>query len=277
MNLKVSLRAVRATVCAGLVLASAGVVTTVRAHGQSSSSQQSTAAPGTKPMAAPGTVAAHGTALEALAPNQIFKYDNKWDIYGGLTYANGQAGQNLPKHYNMGGGEVMGTYWLGPLWKVPSQRLGLALDYRIGAGTSPVLPQAAQFGLNRILVYQNILSGGAQYRLLRNRYVGIDLHALAGATHGTFDSAITGYPTTVPATPTTPGGPSAQIPTNDFVGVYNNHTSGWGAAGGSIDFNYTPKIAVRLQPDITFEHFGTETREFFGISMGFVYHMGKRQ
>jgi len=32
---------------------------------------------------------------------------------------------------------------------------------------------------------------------------------------------------------------------------------------------------VRLQPDLIFEHFGTETREYFSISAGLVYRIGK--
>jgi len=216
--------------------------------------------------AAPGTVAVNGVNINALPENAITKYDNRYDIYGGLLFMNGQAGQNLAKRYDMGGAELMGTYWLGSHFGIPDNRLGIAADYRIGAGTSPVFPAAAQFGLNRILIYQNILSGGVQYRGPKNRYVAINFHALAGASHGTFDTAITGYPKST----------TTQQPTTSLVGVYNNNTTPWGAAGGSIDFNYSPKVAVRLSPDMTFEHFGTETREFFSISMGLVYRLGKR-
>jgi hypothetical protein len=53
--------------------------------------------------------------------------------------------------------------------------------------------------------------------------------------------------------------------------MYCNHVAPWAAAGGSIDFNQGPKFAIRLAPDLTFEHFGTETREFFGISLGLLY------
>ena len=41
-------------------------------------------------------------------------YDNKYEVYGGLNYMNFQAGQNLPKRMNLGGGEFLGTYWLKP-------------------------------------------------------------------------------------------------------------------------------------------------------------------
>ena len=267
MNQTAFPKVLRGSLAAALVLATASLLsyTTMQAQTPATNSQ-TTAAPGTAPMtAAPGTVAVNGVNINALPQNAVTKYDNRYEVYGGLLFMNGQAGQNLAKRYNMGGAEVMGTYWLGSHFGIPDNRLGIAADYRIGAGTSPVFPAGAQFGLNRILIYQNILSGGVQYRSIKNRYMAIDFHALAGASHGTFDTAITGYPKN-----------TSQQPTTSLVGVYNDSTTPWGAAGGSIDFNYSPKVAVRLEPDMTFEHFGTETREFFSISMGLVYRLGHR-
>jgi hypothetical protein len=255
-------RVLRGIPAATLVLAVAGVFSTGAMQSQTPTSGSQ--AP-TTTTAAPGTVAVSGTGVAALQQNAITKYDNRYEVYGGLLFMNGQAGQNLAKRYDMGGGEVMGTYWLGSHFGIPNNRLGIAADYRLGAGTSPVLPQAAEFGLNRILIYQNILSGGVQYRSIKNRYAAIDFHALAGASHGTFDTAITGYPKN-----------TSQQPNTAFVGVYNNSTTPWGAVGGSIDFNYSPRVAVRLAPDLTFEHFGTETREFVSVTMGLVYRLGKR-
>ncbi|MGI4828611.1 MAG: hypothetical protein ACRYFU_10550 [Janthinobacterium lividum] len=237
--------------------ASAMMLATLAGHGQSSSSSQTgtTAAPGTAPIQS-------RTVATQITPQRVATYDEKYEIYGGLSFMNGQAGQNLPKRYNMGGGEVMATYWLpGHL----GSHLGIAGDYRLEAGTTPIYPVSVNYGLNRVLVYQNILSGGVNYRGPKNRYAAIDFHALVGATHGTFDSAITGYPNR-PTTLTT-----------SYVGLYSNGTSPWGAAGGSIDFNYSPKVAIRLSPDIIFEHFGTETREFASVSGGVVYRIGKRK
>jgi hypothetical protein len=206
------------------------------------------AAPGTAPMATQAQV-------RNLNPNTTPSYANKYEVFGGLSFMNGQAGQDLPKRYNMGGGEVMGTYWLGP-------KLGVAADYRLEAGTTPLTPNP--YNLNRVLVYQNVLSGGVQYRGPKNRYVAVDYHALFGATHGTFDSAITGYP----ASPTPP--------TTEAVGLYSNRTSFWAGLGGSIDFNQGPKWAIRISPDLIMEHFGTELREFVSVGGGVVYRFGKR-
>jgi hypothetical protein len=228
------------------------------ADSQSSSSQ-------TQATAAPGTVAVSKATAAALTAYTGPKYDNRWEIYGGVNFMNGQAGQNTPVRYNMGGGEAMGTYWL-------TSKLGVAADYRFGAGTTPVISPF----YNRVVIIQNIFSGGVQYRGPKNRYAAIDFHALAGGTDGDFNYAVNHYPG---------GSPVSACPAQQGIdgygnkgnlGLYCNHIAPYGAVGGSIDFNESGKLAIRLQPDLTFEHFGTELREYFAISMGVVYRMGHR-
>ncbi len=233
-----------------LIVASLPLMT-LAAPAQTSSSSQTggTAAPGSAPIRNP-------VAIQRINPTRVTQYDDKFEIYGGLSLMNGQAGQNLPKRYNLGGGELMGTYWLG-------SHLGIAADYRFEAGTTDLIP-TPPLANTRALVFQNILSGGVNYRGPKNRYAAIDYHALVGATHGKFDHSIRNDANLDPNT------------SPEAFGLYNNSTSPWGAIGGSVDFNIAPKYAVRLSPDLIFEHFGTETREFFSISGGVVYRFGKR-
>lgn len=244
-------------------------VTSVSALAQSSSSQ----APA---VAAPGTVAiTPQNALALAAPYTGPKYTNRWEIYGGLNFMNGQAGQNTPVRYNMGGGEVMGTYWLGDRHSGPLSKLGVIADYRFGAGTTPVISPY----YSRVLVMQSIQTGGITYQGPKNRYASINYHVLGGGTYGIFNYAVNHYPT---STTNPEGSPVSSCPTNEKPGqngtlaLYCNHMAPYGAVGGSIDFNQSPKLAIRLQPDLTIEHFGTETREFFAISLGAVYRFGKK-
>lgn len=213
-----------------------------------------TAAPGTKPI--------NPTAARQITPVNAPHYNDRWELYGGLSFMNGQAGQALPKRYNMGGGEVMGTYWL-------TDHLGVAGDYRLELGTTPVLSPF----YNRVLVYQNIGSGGVQWRGPKGRYAAIDYHALAGITSGTFDNAVKNYPGGSPVSACAPDQKPGQI---GNLGLYCNHSSFLSALGGSVDFNYTPRVAIRLQPDLILEHFGTELREFVSVSGGVVYRFGRR-
>jgi len=249
--------------CCAQTPAPAQTPTPAQPQTSTSQSTQGTAAPGTAPLAL--------TTPIYTGP----KYTNRFEIYGGLLYMNGQAGQVLNQHYNMGGGEGMFTYWLGTPHSSSflKRHIGLDADYRFGAGTTPVNPTGAAYGLNRVLVMQHIASGGIQYRWLKNRYVALDLHGLAGVTYGIFDHATNNLPSHLVA-----ACPNQQQPGQQAnLGLYCNGSSPYGAAGGSIDFNESGKLAIRLSPDITFEHFGTETREFFAISLGAMYRFGKNQ
>jgi hypothetical protein len=238
----------------------------------------SSSAPQTAPaMAAPGTVAISKANAAALAVYTGPKYDNRWEVYGGLNLMNGQAGQNLQHRYNMGGVEVMGTYWLAPsMSSTWLKHVGVAADYHFGAGTTPVLSPY----YNRVVVMQSIIAGGLEYRGPKNRYAALDLHAFGGGSTGIFDYAVNHFPK---STLYPNGSPVSSCPTNTQpgqsgnLGLYCNHTAPWGMAGASIDFNESAKIAIRLQPDITFEQFGTETREFFSISLGALYRFGTKK
>ena len=214
------------------------------ANAQASSSSQAAPAPTTPPADTPQQRTTLTTGkLAAAAP---VTYDNRYELYGGINLQNFQAGQNLPKRMNFGGVEVQGTYWL-------TGRLGLAADLRGEAGTTPVNPNPYTV---RPLVVMYIGMGGVQYRGYRSQRFAIDYHGFAGAAHGDFTE-----------TPLPPG---------ETVGLYTNRTAPMFAVGGSLDFNRSKNLALRLSPDLIFEHFGTETREFFSISGGVVYRLGKR-
>lgn len=172
-------------------------------------------------------------------------YDNKYEIYGGINFMNFQGGQALPTRMNMGGAEVLMTYWLTPKW-------GLGGEWRGEWGTTPVTPNIVFNG--RALASLNGGLLGAQYRGPKNQYAALNYHAYFGAMYGKFDYT---------ADPTT-------------LGLYTNRTKPVAALGVSIDVNHSKNIAFRLSPDLMLEHFGTETRQFFAISGGVVYRFGKR-
>jgi len=181
-----------------------------------------------------------------IGPAAPVTYDNHYEVYGGINFMNFQAGQNLPKRMNMAGAELSLTDWLRP-------RRGVNADYRGEAGTTPVFPSPGSFNPSRQLVYMNMGLLGVTYRGPKNHYAAVDYHALVGAADGVFN------------------GPS----TYD-VGLYTNRTKPIGAFGGSLDYNRSKNIAIRLSPDLIIEHFGTEYREFFAISGGIIYRFGQR-
>jgi hypothetical protein len=194
-------------------------------------------------------------AQTKLGPAAPVTYDNRYEVYGGLNYMNFKAGENLPKRMNLGGAEFLGTYWLTPKW-------GLGAEYRGGAGTTQVFPNADIYGIHRPLVYMNMALFGAQYRGPKNQYAAINFHGYGGVSRGVFDAGTQGAG---------PGNQFSATQNATLVGLYTNHTAPIFALGGSIDFNRSKNWAIRLSPDLILEHFGNETREFFAISGGVVY------
>lgn len=196
-------------------------------------------------------ITATATAQKKFGPNAYASYDNRYEVYGGINFMNFQGGQTLPKRMNLGGLEAQGTLWL-------TGKLGVSADYRVDAGTTPVKPNP--FVNNRPLVYLNTIMGGVQYRGPKNHYAAINYHGYFGVSHGTFTYSTKNVPPTA----------------YDLIGLYTNRTKPIAALGASIDFNRSKNLAVRVQPDLILEHFGTETREFFSISGGVIYRFGRR-
>jgi hypothetical protein len=239
------------------------------ALGQTPSGSSSSSQTSKPPVAAPGTVAVTAATAAALAPYAGPTYDNRWEIYGGLLFMNDQAGQSQPgRRFNMGGAEVMATYWLSNGKGGPWSKFGIAADGRFGAGTTPVLSGY----YNRVVVMEAPFMGGVQYRGPKNRYAAVDFHVLGGGAYGDFDYAVNHYPG---GSRVSACAAQQQVGQTGNLGLYCNHIAPYGTVGGSIDFNESARLAIRLQPDMIFERFGTETREFFAISGGVVYRMGK--
>ena len=194
-------------------------------------------------------------AQTKIGPAAPVTYDNRYELYGGLNYMNFKAGENLPKRMNLGGAEISGTYWLTP-------RLGITADYRGGAGTTQVFPNAGIYGIHRPLVYMNMGLGGVQWSGPRNQHAAINYHAYGGIANGVFDAGTQGAG---------PGNVFSATQNAQLVGLYSNHSAALIAVGGSLDFNRSKNWAIRLSPDLILEHFGNEEREFFAISGGVVY------
>ncbi len=183
-------------------------------------------------------------------------YNNRYEAYGALSFMSFQAGQTLPHLMSLGGAELQGTYWVTP-------RIGVVLDGRSGAGTTPVLSPY----YNRVVVYHETGLAGVNYRWLQNQLAALGVQAMVGATHGVFSYAPDHYPG---------GSPVGYCKGPNNLGLYCNVTKGSAAAGISIDINRSAHWAVRLAPEVLFTHFGTTTDSYFYLSGGVVYRIGHR-
>src|SRR4051812_19905793 len=145
-----SRRVIMGAVAAAVLAVSAGGAAAQTA--QSTQVPRSTQVPSDAPLPTP--------KKSKIGPAAPVTYDNKWEIYGGINFMNFMAGQNLTKRMNMGGGEVLGTYWITP-------KLGLGAQWRGEWGTTPVLPNIVFNG--RALASLNGALFGAQYRGPKNQ------------------------------------------------------------------------------------------------------------
>lgn len=193
-------------------------------------------------------VGASAGAQSKIGPAAPVTYKNRYEVYGGINLMTFKAGQDLPQRMNMGGAEVLGTYWL-------TDHIGLGAEYRGEAGTTAVLPNPFT---TRPLVYMHMGLAGAQYRGPKNQHAALNYHAYGGVAHGVFSNSIGNIP-----------------PQYNNVGLYTDRTKPVVALGASVDFNRSKRLAIRLSPDLVLEHFGTGLRPSFAISAGVVYRFGK--
>jgi hypothetical protein len=175
-------------------------------------------------------------------------YDRPWDVYAGATYTNFLAGPALIQRSNLGGWEAAGSYWRDWHW-------GLMADSRMYIGTSGVYPNP--YGLTGPRIMQYYFMAGPEYRAFRYSHASATFHALFGQAYGIFDAAnLHGVD------PTT-------------IGLFATQWTFAGAFGGTFDYNYTPRIAFRIQPEILMTHYGGTAQQNFGFSIGPLFRLGK--
>lgn len=192
-------------------------------------------------------------ATSKIGPQAPVTYDNRYEIYIALTYSDYVAGQHLAKRMNFGGGQALFTYWL-------NNHVGLGIEYRGQAGTTPVFASADLYKISRPLVYMNMGLVGAEYRGPKNQYVAVNYHGYIGVSHGTFSDT------------RKPNEPFFY----EYTGLYKDSTKPIGYIGGDLDYNINKKVAIRLSPDLVLYTYGGGTHPFFGVSLGGIYRFGKQ-
>ncbi len=194
-------------------------------------------------------------------------YNHRWDIYGGLAYTNFLAGPALIQRSNMGGWEAAGTYWLNWHW-------GIEGDARMYIGTSGVYPNANGGMYNPVCkpfdsnclqnpsitgprIMQYYFMAGPSYRFLRKARFSGTAHALFGNAWGIFDAA------------------HLQGLDVRTIGLFATQWTFGSAIGGTFDYNYSPRIAFRAQPDLMVTRYGGTAQQNFAFSVGPIFRLGK--
>jgi hypothetical protein len=180
--------------------------------------------------------------------DEVTRYDNSWEISGGMSYFNTVNGPHIAERSNLAGANVSATQWLYP-------RLGATGDIRGYLGTGNALPNP--YGVSSPLVQETLFSFGPEYRLVRRPSFGVSGHVLIGGGYGIFDLHVPSY---VPQT---------------NIGLYPNGGTFDVIAGGNIDLNRTPQVAIRLTPEYVATHFGGQIQNSFSLTLGAVWRFGK--
>ena len=192
-------------------------------------------------------------------------YNHRWDLYGGAAYTNFLAGPALLQRSNMGGWEASATYWLGWHW-------GLLADARQYIGTSGVFPNTDGAGqppycppfsttcnnnptITGPRIMQYYFMAGPEYRVFRRAKASGTFHALFGNAWGIFDAA------NLNVNPQT-------------IGLFATQWTFSSSIGGTFDYNYSPRIAFRAQPELLITRYGGTAQQNFGFSVGPIFRLG---
>jgi hypothetical protein len=249
--------------CRSMVLLLGGAMLAATAFAQSTS-QNSGSTPQKLPP--PPTIDVNVNQNETLS---TVRYDNKYEIYGGLGFSHFKAGPQLAAGANLGGFDVQGTWWL-------TRRLGATANVRGYYGTQGVNPNP--YGVSGPFVFEHMFLGGATYRLISREHAALDAHGMVGGADGVFSHALGNAPVT-----------GVALQPRD-VGMYNDGLGLASTIGGSLDLNRSPRLALRISPDwimTRYAGFGTpsgvpssfvtRSQNEFAISVGILYRfkMGK--
>ncbi len=235
----------------GCLLLAGALLGAVALNAQSSGSNQ------TNKLPPPPTIDPNVNRNETLS---AVRYDNRYEVYGGAAFSHFKAGPLLAQGANLGGFDVQGIRWFTP-------RLGATANFRGYYGTQGPAPNA--FNVHGPLVYEHLFLGGATYRLIAREHVALSAHGMAGGAYGVFSHSLG----------------SGASPRD--VGLFDDGGSFAAAAGGSLDLNRSPRIALRISPDWIYTRFGgfptptivpsnhtSYSQSEFGLSVGIVYRFG---
>ena len=175
-------------------------------------------------------------------------YNNRWDAFGGFSYARFQTTLGVNLKSNMYGWKGQITGWLNPI-------VGITASTGNYYGTVSLPPNP--YDLSSANISEHLFLFGPEFRLVRHPKVTVDAHLLFGGTYGIFNSSFQ----------------SLNIEPN-VLRLYNNQLAFAYALGGSYDYNLKPNWSVRLITDLQPTHYGLVYQKEFSGSLGVVYKWG---
>ena len=177
-------------------------------------------------------------------------YTHRWEVYAGGQYMRFRPG---PALHNSG----MGGWTLG-LTRYFTPRFGITADARGYYGSNSLGPVNGG-GYNiynaRFSVFPFTI--GPQYRFYGTPKWSISGVVQGGAVYGYFDAHTNGIPP-------------------QLVGFYPAGIVPGGIASVDIDYNLSTGLALRIAPNVLFDHFDGNLDHNQGFLVGMVYRFGRQ-
>lgn len=173
-------------------------------------------------------------------------YDHKYEAYFGggyLRFLPGNLQHTNEEAWNLG------------VTRYFDRNLGITVDARGLYGSAYTYNNP--YNIHNPTIYQIAGTAGPQYRFYKRPHVGISGRVMAGVLYGNQT------------------GDTRNLGTQ--LRLYPNATAAAVTAGLPIDFNVSPKLAVRLTPEYFLTTLGSTTQNNRGFTAGIVYRFGKAQ
>ncbi len=178
----------------------------------------------------------------------LANYNNRWDAFGGFSYARYTTTVGHALRGNLMGFKAQATGWLNPI-------VGVTVSTGNYYGSVGLPP--SEFNLSSANVSEHMFLVGPEFRLLRDARWTVDAHLLLGGTYGIFDNSFK----------------TSNI-TPNYFNLPNNQLAFAMAAGGAFDYNLKPNWSVRMITDFQPTHYGLAFQKEFSGSIGVVYKWG---
>ncbi len=194
--------------------------------------------------------AAHAQVVATAPVVNLPSYSERVDLFGGAMYGHFNPGVGSGSQVsanNLAGWNGSATVWFRPPF-------GLVFSLRGLYGNMNLTN--AQLGLNYPKMSEHLFFVGPDLRFVRRPSYAAGFHVLIGGTYGNFDKSF----------------PSGIQPSQ--VRIYKDKLAYAMAIGSSIDYNLSPKWALRAIPDWQPTHFGYSWQNEFAGSFGVVYKLG---
>ncbi len=177
-------------------------------------------------------------------------YTHRWELYGGGDYMRFRPGPHI---HNSG----MGAWTLG-LTRYFTPRFGITADARGFYGTNSLGPvNGGGFNVYNAKFSVFPFTIGPQYRFYGGQKFSISGAVQGGAVYGYFDANTNGIPP-------------------QLVGFYPAGIVPGGIASLNVDYNVSTGLAVRIAPNVLFDHFDGNLDHNQGFLVGVVYRFGRQ-